>query len=248
MSGRVAVVTGGSRGIGAAICERLAERGASVVIGYRSDEEAAKATADRIAEAGGPPAEPRRFDVADHAAVTAEMNAVARAHGRLDVLVNNAGVGDAAAVLPTTPVEEWAAPVHTNLMGTLHCIRAASMHLLAGGRGAVVNIASIAALTGIPGLSGYAASKAGILGMTRALGREYARHGVRVNAVAPGYTDGTGMVARIDGPSLEGIVDRVAMRRLGEPREIAHAAAFLASDEAGYITGQTLVVDGGFTA
>lgn len=174
--------------------------------------------------------------------MTAAVTAVARAHRRVDILVNNAGVGDAAAVLPTGPVEEWAAPVRTN------CIKAASAYLLMSGRGAIVNVACIAGITGIAGLSGYAASKAGILGMTRALSREYARHRVRVNAVAPGYTADTGMVARIDDVSLKEIVGRVALERLARPEEIAAAVAFLASDEAAYITGHTLVVDGGLTA
>ncbi|MDA0565652.1 SDR family oxidoreductase [Streptomonospora sp. S1-112] len=248
MGGRVAVVTGGSRGIGRAVCEALARRGARVVVGYHADERGAEETAARCTALGGEPATPCRFDVADYAAVTAAVAGVVRAHRRVDVLVNNAGVGDAAAVLPTGPVEEWAAPVRTNLMGTLHCIKAASAYLLMSGRGAIVNVASIAGITGIAGLSGYAASKAGILGMTRALSREYARHRVRVNAVAPGYTADTGMVARIDDASLKEIVGRVALERLARPEEIAAAVAFLASDEAAYITGHTLVVDGGLTA
>ncbi|GAB3442065.1 3-oxoacyl-[acyl-carrier-protein] reductase [Streptomonospora sediminis] len=248
MSGRVAVVTGGSRGIGRAICEALADRGARVVVGYRADSAAAETTAERIRAAGGPRPAVRRFDVADHAAVGDAMGRIAQEHQRIDILVNNAGVGDAGAVLPTSSADDWAAPVRTNLLGTLHCIKSASMYLLTSGNGAIVNVASIAGITGISGLSGYAASKAGILGLTRSLSREYARHNVRVNAVAPGYAAGTGMVDRIGDAALKEITGRVALERLAQPGEIAGAVAFLASDEAAYITGHTLVVDGGLTA
>ncbi|PSK92350.1 3-oxoacyl-[acyl-carrier-protein] reductase [Murinocardiopsis flavida] len=245
---RVAVVTGGSRGIGRAICERLAEDGARVVVGFRADEEGAEATVKRIADAGGPAAAACRFDVADYDAVSDALGGIARTHRGIDVLVNNAAVGDASAVVPMNPVSDWTGPVHTNLFGTLHCVKAVSLHMLVRGRGAIVNIASIAGVTGIAGLSSYCASKAGVIGMTKALSREFAPHGVRINAVAPGYTAETGMVDRIEAHQLRAITDRIAMERLADPREIANAVAFLASDEAGYITGHTLVVDGGLTA
>lgn len=248
LKGRVAVVTGGSSGIGRAVCLRLAQAGATVAVCFRSGRQAAQRTVDEIADTGGPAATAHAFDVTDYSEVTAAVGEVVRAHGRVDILVNNAGVGAASAVVPLNPPEEWTDTVRTNLFGAFHCVKAVSLHMLVARSGAIVNIASIAGLTGISGLSGYGASKAGLIGMTRSLSREFAPHGVRVNAVAPGYTADTGMVARIGEEKLAELTSRVALGRLAEPREVADAAVFLSSDESTYITGQTLVVDGGLTA
>ncbi|MEU8122408.1 3-oxoacyl-ACP reductase family protein [Spirillospora sp. NPDC049024] len=249
LKGRVALVTGGSSRIGAAICRRLGgELGATVVVGYRSDEESARSVVEELRDTACPAAEARRMDITDYAAVTGVMRDVASAHGGIDVLVNNAALGIAGAVLPTNPVEDWTDVIETNLIGAFHCIKAVSLYMLVARTGSIVNIASIAGLTGIDGLSAYCASKAGLIGMTRALAREYAPHGVRVNAVAPGYTADTGMVDRIDDERLAEFSSRIAMGRLGRPDEIADAAAFLATDRSSYVTGQTLVADGGLTA
>lgn len=248
LNGKVAVVTGGSSGIGGAICERLGGLGATVVVGYRTDETAAKEVAGRLAESGCPAAEARHLDITDYDAVTTAMREVAGAYGGIDVLVNNAAIGIAGAVLPTNPVRDWTSVVETNLIGSFHCIKAVSLSMLVARSGSIVNIASISGISGIEGLSAYCASKAGVIGMTRALGREYAPYGVRVNAVAPGYTAGTGMVGRIGDDRMAEIMPRISMGRLGRPAEIADATAYLATGSSSYVTGQTLVVDGGLTA
>lgn len=247
LTGKTALVTGGSGGIGAQICRTLAELGATVAVGYHRGEEAAKRTADELTKATGVAALTCRIDVRDAEQTRAAVNEVTAALGRLDILVNNAAVGTAGAALPTSPLADWVAAVETNLIGAFHCIRAAAMHMLLAQRGAIVNVASIAAVSGIEGLSGYSASKAGLLGLTRSLAREYAPHGVRVNAIAPGYTARTGMIDRVAADRRRRLDEDIPLGRLAEPEEIADAVAFLASDRASYITGQTLVVDGGLT-
>lgn len=242
-----AVVTGASGGIGRAICQELAGAGRPLVLTYRSDETGAKETAARASEAGAPEVMVRRMDVRDPDEVGAVMNEAARHFGGIDVLVNNAAVGQAGAVLPTSHLEDWTDAVDVNLVGTFHCIRAVSMHMLVAGRGAIVTIASIAGLTGIAGLSSYCAGKAGVIGMTRSLSREFGPRGVRVNVVAPGYIADTAMITRIDDERLSAFVGRTALGRLGAPEDVAAAVAYLASDDARFVTGHTLVVDGGLT-
>ena len=244
---RTVLVTGGSGGIGRAVCRALAEPGTTVVVGYHRNADGAADVAADVAAVTGAEADVCRLDVADAAQVQTAIDAVARKHGGLDVLVNNAAAGTAGLALPTSPAADWAETVQVSLIGAFHCVRAAAMHMLIARRGAVVNVASIAAVSGIPGLSAYSAAKAGLLGMTRSLAVEYAPHGVRVNAVAPGYTSGDGMIHQVAGSVRAGLEQRIPLRRLALPEEVADAVAFLASDRAAYITGQALVVDGGLT-
>lgn len=242
------MVTGGSSGIGSSICLRLGELGASVMVGYRTRGEPAGEVANRIVTEHGVEAEPCELDVRDYEQVTRIVNGIIKARGRIDILVNNAGVGVEGAVTPARPVEEWVDVIHTNLIGSFFCIKAVSLHMLLARKGSIVNVSSVAGMVGIPGLSSYSASKAGLIGLTKSLSKEFAPYKVRVNAVAPGYTSETGMVERIGEEDICSIRERIPLRRLARRDEIAETVAYLSSDSTSYVTGQTLVVDGGLTA
>jgi NAD(P)-dependent dehydrogenase (short-subunit alcohol dehydrogenase family) len=230
LAGEVAVVTGASQGLGAAIADALEVDGAAVA---RTDIEGATYT----------------LDVRDRASIESAIAAISDAVGAPSILVNNAGIN---RVAPSEAVEEavWADVLDTNLTGALRCCQVVGRSMLEAGRGSIVNVASITALVGMPGRAAYCASKAGLVGLTRALAVEWAGRGVRVNAVCPGYAR-----TRLVQKALEeGLLSEQAMRdrtpadRIGEPAEIAQAVAFLASGDASYVTGQTLVVDGGYLA
>jgi 3-oxoacyl-[acyl-carrier protein] reductase len=232
MEGRVAVVTGAGRGLGAAIAEELAGRGA-VVVPVDRDERPGILTAD----------------IADPEQVTALFDGVAAEHGRIDVLVNNAGVG-AVAPSEELSLEVWSRAIAVNLTGTFLCSQAAARHMLAAGRGAIVNIASVFAATGMPMRAAYAASKHGVVGLTKVLATEWAARGIRVVAVDPAYVrtalDDADQVA--GGYTADDIARRTPMGRYGEPAEIARVVAFLASDDASFVTGSEVAVDGGWLA
>jgi 3-oxoacyl-[acyl-carrier protein] reductase len=239
--GRRALVTGASRGLGRDIALRLAGEGASVFVGYRNRRTEAEECATQCA-AFGVEAAPLSLVLEDSASTRAAIAALPP----LDVLVNNAAtIRDQFFLLQSD--SEDAEVIATNLNGTMACIRAALPGMLRARRGAIVNVASVAGLSGSPGQASYAASKGGIIALTRTLARELAGRGVRVNAVAPGLFD-AGMAQRMDHRAREAHLELLPMGRLGRSEELASAVAFLASDEASYITGQTLVVDGGMTA
>jgi 3-oxoacyl-[acyl-carrier protein] reductase len=244
LTGRVAVVTGGSRGIGRGIAELLAHRGADVAVAYRT-REAEASEVGCVVQRTGHRSFVGRCDVADRQQVEQFFADVARDLGTVDVLVNNAGVTADAHVIMLDP-GRWDQVLATNLDGAYNCIRAAVRGMLQGRRGRIINITSPSAAMPLAGQANYAASKAGLVGLTRALSRDLARRGVLVNAVSPGLVD-TDMLASMPEATRQATLSAIAMGRIGEVREIAEVVAFLASDAASYISGQVIAVDGGLT-
>jgi 3-oxoacyl-[acyl-carrier protein] reductase len=244
LDGKVAVVTGGSRGIGRAISAALAVRGARVVVNYASNEAAAVDTVQMVSAAGGT-AVPMRFDIGDPAAVDAAFKEIAAGEGGLHILVNPAGVA-VNALTPGSKDAAWDRAIDINLKGAVHCTRAA-LRLLMRAReaGRIINITSIVGEMGSAGQGPYAAAKAALIGLTKTWAREYASRGITCNAVSPGYID-TEMTAKDLPPDRrELLMQSIPLGRVGKPEDVAAAVAFLASPGAGYITGEVLRVNGG---
>jgi 3-oxoacyl-[acyl-carrier protein] reductase len=243
LSGRVAIVTGGSRGIGRAVVTELARAGCRVAVVATSESSAGQGVA-AAEEAGG---EARAFaaDVRDGARAAEVVGEVVSAWGRLDVLVNNAGV-TRDGLLMRMADEDIEAVLDTNLKAALLWCRAALKPMMKARSGSIVNISSIVGLMGSAGQSNYAAAKAGLFGLTRSLAAELGGRGVRVNAIAPGYIQ-TDMTAELPQEVRERSLARIPLGRLGEPADIARGVLFLASDAASYVTGATLVIDGGMS-
>jgi 3-oxoacyl-[acyl-carrier protein] reductase len=242
--GRVAIVTGGGRGIGRAIAHRLAAEGANLAISYRSNDAAAEETTKAV-RAAGVKCELFKGDVASPEDVEALFKGVSEAFGRVDILINNAGVRRDNLMMRMKE-DEFDEVVRTNLKGTYLCTRAALRPMVRARWGRIVNVSSVVGLVGNAGQANYAASKAGIVGFTRSVAREVAQRGITVNAVAPGYveTELTGSLAE----DVKGrIRSQVPMGRFGAAEEVAEVVAFLTGEGAAYVTGQTIAVDGGMT-
>ena len=242
MNESVALVTGGSRGIGRAICLELARQGAAVAVNYAGNEQAAQETVEAC-RALGVQAEAFQADVSDPAACEELISQVKERFGRLDILVNNAGV-TRDGLLMTAKAEDFDKVLDTNLKGAYFCMKAAAKVMMRQRYGRIVNLSSVVGLRGNPGQTGYAASKAGLIGLTKSVAKEYAARNITANAVAPGFIE-TDMTAAMPESARAAAAAAIPAGRIGRAEDVAAAVAFLAGEQAGYITGQVLCVDGG---
>ncbi|GAA4654345.1 3-oxoacyl-[acyl-carrier-protein] reductase [Anaerocolumna aminovalerica] len=242
LKNKVALVTGASRGIGRAIALTLAGYGAIVIINYCGSKEKAEEIVNQIKENGGT-AIAYQADVADFEAVKTMFSDITKEYERIDILVNNAGITKDNLILKMSE-EEFDAVINTNLKGVFNCLKQASRIMLKQKEGRIINISSISGVVGNPGQANYCAAKAGVIGITKSLAKELGSRGITVNAVAPGYIN-TDMTAVLKDDLKEKVTELIPLKRLGEVEDIAETVAFLASDKASYITGQTIQVDGG---
>jgi 3-oxoacyl-[acyl-carrier protein] reductase len=239
---RVALVTGGSRGIGRAIAVALARQGAFVIVNYSSSPEAAQETLNMVREQGGD-GELLKFPVQDSQAVENAFDGIKSRHGQLDILVNNAGISRDGLLLRMKD-EEWLQTLAVNLNGSFFCARAASRLMLKARWGRIINISSVVGEMGNAGQAPYVSSKAGLIGMTKAMAKELASRNVTVNAITPGFIE-TDMTAALDDKLREEHMKAIPLGRYGQADEVAQLVAFLASNEAAYITGQVIGINGG---
>lgn len=239
---KVVLVTGGSRGIGRACAVAFGRHGASVVVNYAGNEAAATETVKAVEQAGGK-ARAMRFDVGDSNACAEAVDAIVKEQGRLDVLVNNAGVAIDGLVMRVKD-EDWDRQLDTNLKGAFALIRAVSRPMMKQRGGAIINLTSVVGEMGNGGQAAYSASKAGLIGLTKSVARELASRNIRVNAVSPGFID-TDMTAKIPEETRQKMVEAIPLAKLGSADDVAHAVVFLASDMAAYVTGEVLKVNGG---
>ena len=242
LAGKVALVTGASRGIGKAIACKLAREGAKVIINYNGTKEKAEAVKSEIEAAGGQ-AEVYQCDVSDYTACETFIQTVIKEEGSLDILVNNAGITKDGLLMKMSE-EDFDKVLDTNLKGAFNTIRFASRQMLRQKGGRIINMSSVVGVSGNAGQANYAASKAGVIGLTKAAARELASRGITVNAIAPGFIE-TDMTDVLSDKVKEASEAQIPLGHFGKPEDVAAAAAFLASEEARYITGQVLHVDGG---
>jgi len=238
----VALVTGGSRGIGRAVSRELALAGATVIINFQRAEESARKVAREIENSGGS-CELLRFDVSEAEEVQYMCQDILKRHGRIDILVNNAGITRDQLFVRMKP-EDWRRVLDVNLTGVFLCTRYVAKAMMKRRSGSIINMASVAGMAGNPGQANYSASKAGIIGLTKSLAKELAPWGIRVNAVAPGYIE-TDMTQALPDQVKEEVLGLIPQRRFGTPEDVAPAVLFLASPASAYITGQIINVSGG---
>lgn len=243
LEGRVSLVTGASRGIGKAIALKLASLGSRVAVNYREREAEANSVIEAIASQGGGEAIAIKADVADTEAVKAMVEQVTDRWGSIDVLVNNAGITRDTLVLRMGD-KDWDEVIDTNLRGAYLCTKFALRSMIRQRRGRIINISSIAGVMGNPGQSNYAASKGGLIAFTKSVAREIGSRNITVNAVAPGFI-ATEMTDKLPSERKESVLAIIPLQRFGEPEDVAELVAFLASEKAGYITGQVICIDGG---
>ncbi|RNB76465.1 3-oxoacyl-[acyl-carrier-protein] reductase [Brevibacillus panacihumi] len=242
LTGKTALVTGASRGIGRAIALKLAEAGANIVVNYAGSEGAASETVAQV-KALGRDAIMVRANVSDSEEVNEMFKTALEHFGSLDILVNNAGI-TRDNLLMRMKEEEWDAVIDTNLKGVFNCLKAATRPMMKQRSGKIINITSVVGVLGNPGQANYVAAKAGVIGLTKTAAKELATRGITVNAVAPGFID-TEMTAVLPEDVKAGLIGQIPLGRLGQTDDIANVVVFLASDAANYMTGQTLHVDGG---
>jgi len=242
LTGKTAVVTGGSRGIGRAICIELAKQGANVVVNYSGSEDKAKQVVSEIEDLGVK-AIAIQANVADSAAVDAMMKQTIEVFGTLDILVNNAGI-TRDNLLMRMKEQEWDDVVDTNLKGVFLCTKAVTRQMMKQRAGRIINISSIVGVAGNPGQANYVAAKAGVIGLTKTCAQELASRNILVNAIAPGFIT-TEMTDSLPEELKEAMLKQIPLAKLGQPEDVAKAVVFFASDNANYITGQTLHIDGG---
>ena len=241
LSGKVAIITGASQGIGRTMATVMSESGANVICVARSEDKI-KELSSEIENKGGR-AIPIACDVGDGDAFSNTIKSVVDQFGKLDILINNAGI-TRDALLMRMNESQWDEVIQTNLKGAFFGMKAAIRPMMKNKFGRIINITSIVGLTGNPGQANYAASKAGLIGMTQSIAKEVGSRGITVNCIAPGWID-TEMTEELPENSKRDLLDRIPIGKIGKPENIAHAAVFLASDEASYITGETITVDGG---
>lgn len=239
---KVALVTGASKGIGRAIAIALAKAGSFVIVNYNGSAAKAEETCQLIREVGGE-CEAVQFSVANGVETTKAMQELLVKHGRLDILVNNAGITKDGLIMRMSEAD-FDAVIDTNLKGAFHTIKVASRQMMKQRSGRIINISSVSGVLGNAGQANYSSSKAGLIGLTKTMARELASRGITVNAVAPGFIE-TDMTNAMPEAVKEGVAAQIPLGYLGKPEDVAEAVCFLASEKAGYITGQVLCVDGG---
>lgn len=242
LESKVALVTGAGRGIGRAIAIALAKEGAEVVVNYNGSEERAKEVKQTIEENGGK-ASIYKCNVSDFEACEAMIKDIVKEHGRLDILINNAGITKDGLIMKMKE-EDFDSVLNVNLKGTFNTIRHSARQMLRQKSGKIINISSVSGILGNAGQANYAASKAGVIGLTKTMARELGSRGITVNAIAPGFVD-TEMTGVLSEEIRENACRQIILGRFGKPEDIANVAVFLASDKADYITGQVISVDGG---